>query len=143
MKINLFFSVVMVSVLCSLTACKAHDAVGKELALESINDTPAMEKYPVTLTLGKDGNLHGRSGCNNYFGSYKINGTDITPSDNMGATMMACLDNAAMEQERLYLDTLTKAQTIEHVADGHVTLTTKDGGRLVFRPLVIHNPSDN
>jgi heat shock protein HslJ len=57
--------------------------------------------------------LSGSAGCNHYFGSYQINGSEITISD-VGATEMFCVDpDGIMEQESGYLAALSDAETFQ------------------------------
>jgi heat shock protein HslJ len=56
----------------------------------------------------KDKTFNGNSGCNQYSGTYKLDGLTLTINDNIAMTEMYC--NAEKdEQERLYLDDLKQA----------------------------------
>ncbi|KAF0106026.1 MAG: Uncharacterized protein FD163_1963 [Hyphomonadaceae bacterium] len=57
-------------------------------------------------------NFHGSSGCNNYFGA--LSGTMASLSfGQMGATKMACLDNARLVDEQSYFSVLGLAATAQ------------------------------
>lgn len=58
----------------------------------------------VTLELN-EGQVGGSSGCNHYFGSYTLDGQNLTFSQT-GSTMMACMPEDRMEQEAAYLAAL-------------------------------------
>ncbi|MCA9869300.1 MAG: META domain-containing protein [Anaerolineae bacterium] len=64
------------------------------------NLTLPYRESPATLTMA-DGQAGGNTGCNNYFGSYTLDGDSLTFGP-MGATMMACPEPQAM-QEQAYL----------------------------------------
>ena len=64
----------------------------------------------------KDGNLAGNAGCNNYFGTYQVDGNMLKVSG-IGSTMMACLETGVMEQEQAYLAALGQSATFQAQAD--------------------------
>ena len=64
----------------------------------------------------KDGNLAGNAGCNNYFGTYQVDGNTLKVSG-IGSTMMACLETGVMEQEQAYLAALEQSATFQAQAD--------------------------
>lgn len=67
---------------------------------------------PDTLiaALFEDGNLNGSSGCNNYSTSYEVDGNNISISDTIALTRMACPE-PIMDQEQVYLARLAEAAT--------------------------------
>ena len=75
-----------------------------------------------------DGQINGTAGCNHYFGSYEIDGDNITFSD-FGTTRKAC-PNEIMEQERSYLAALQTAERI--TIDGQTLTITHANGEFVF-----------
>ena len=80
----------------------------------------------LTASFGKDGNLSGNAGCNNYNGPYKVSGSQITIGP-LASTMKACADPAGvMEQEAQYLAALGSAATYQ-VENNVLELRTKDG----------------
>lgn len=82
-------------------------SIGKAIAEE-----PTVSSVTVTLRLGKDGTAAGFAGCNSYGGSYTINGGNIQFSE-LVSTLMACADEAVMDQEVAFLNALQSAGTYE------------------------------
>ena len=103
--------------------------------------------YPtteITLVLNRDGTLSGWGGCNNYFGSYTLNGMTTPKGDGMlvtttGSTKKYCQDYSAQEDQ--YLAILGK--TAAYSGDGTLlTLTASTGDSLGFkRSQVNPNPT--
>lgn len=54
----------------------------------------------------EEGNINGTTGCNGYFGSYTLDGTNLTIGQ-VGQTEMYC--DGRMEQEQAYLQMLMAA----------------------------------
>jgi heat shock protein HslJ len=79
----------------------------------------------LTAVFGKDGNMSGTAGCNNYSGPYKVDGSKITIGP-LAATMMFC-DNPAgvMDQEAQYLAALQSASTYQ-IEGNQMTMRTAD-----------------
>lgn len=95
--------------------------------LESVpTDTPITaffdsEKQQVT----------GSGGCNTYFGSYEVDGEDLTIPGPIAVTEMWCGDEIG-ERERIYLEALQSAESYEVKGDG---LTIYCGDMLLsFKP---------
>jgi heat shock protein HslJ len=88
----------------------------------------------VTASFGKDGNLDGSAGCNNYNSSYQVE----DPSASSGAmsvgmvasTMMMCPEPGIMEQETAYLAALQSAAAYEIQGD-QLAIVGADGTRLL------------
>jgi len=85
----------------------------------------------LTAEFGKDGSLSGTSGCNNYSGSYTLDGDKIKIGP-LASTMMACTDpEGVMEQEAQYLAALQMAESYQ--VEGKVLeLRRSDGTLLVL-----------
>ncbi len=67
----------------------------------------------VTLNFSADGQLSGIAGCNNYFASYQVNGSNITISQ-PGASLQFCADpEGIMDQEAQFLAALQSAATFQ------------------------------
>jgi heat shock protein HslJ len=80
----------------------------------------------LTADFGKDGNLTGFAGCNNYNGPYKVDGDKITIGP-LASTMMSCSDpEGVMDQEAQYLAALQTASTYRIEGDS-MELRTADG----------------
>ena len=83
----------------------------------------APTEAPVTIEF-KDGMIAGKSGCNNYTGTYQASGSELTIT--LGAsTMMACAD-PVMQLEQAYLDALSKAAEYR-LAGGELQIKDKKG----------------
>ncbi len=65
----------------------------------------------ISLKLQSDGRLGGSGGCNNYFGSYKLDGGSIEVAQ-IGATRKACM-GPIMDAEYRFLQRLSKAQRLD------------------------------
>ena len=85
----------------------------------------------VTLMLGSDGKVGGRSGCNNYSANYRLDGAALKVFPPMIGTRMACAP-AAMAQEDRYRQLLELAQRAEIRQDGSLVLSLEDGRTLRF-----------
>jgi len=84
-----------------------------------------LEGTTLTASFGKDGNISGNAGCNNYNGPYKVDGDQITIGP-LASTMKMCSDPAGiMDQEAQYLAALQSAANYQ--IEGNVLeLRTKD-----------------
>jgi len=79
----------------------------------------------ITAVFGADGQVTGSAGCNNYFASYMVSGTEITIGP-AGSTKMYCeTPVGAMDQESRYLSLLSEVATFERAPK---TLTLRDAG---------------
>ena len=77
------------------------------------------------------GEVSGIAGCNQYGGSYSLNGAELAVSD-LFQTEMACLEpEGIMEQEARYLEALRQA-TAARVYGRQLWLETAEGLSLVF-----------
>lgn len=118
---------------------KTYEGCGKSLirdvtwVLEDINNEGIIDNSHLTATFGQDGRVYGRSGCNNYNGSYTLEGENINVGGNMAATMMACIAEAVMQQEMKFLKTLPLVKKAVVDETGALILTGDDGARLLFR----------
>ena len=85
-----------------------------------------MRGTTITATFGKDGNLTGNAGCNDYNGPYTISGNQITIGP-LASTRKFCNDPAGiMDQETQYLAALETAATYQ-IEGTTLELRTKDG----------------
>ena len=80
----------------------------------------------LTAKFGKDGNLTGNAGCNDYNGPYKVDGNKITIGP-LASTMKFCNDpEGVMDQEAQYLAALGTAATYQ-IEGNRLELRTADG----------------
>ena len=85
------------------------------------------QREPHLVLRSQDNRVTGFGGCNNFNGSYEIEGRSITFSP-MAATMMACVHGADME--RAFLTALEKAAGFFKTAH-HLEFVDADGGVLL------------
>jgi heat shock protein HslJ/uncharacterized lipoprotein YbaY len=104
----------------------------KEWSLVKLNGDDALADSKVTLTLSRDGRLHGKSGCNSYSGGYKLENDKIEVSKAIVSTMMACVLPGIMEQESRYTSLLSDITGLKLQEDGKLVASTEDGRILVF-----------
>lgn len=97
---------------------------GTSWVLESLNGAPPIPDTPVTLNFDADG-LYGTDGCNQYRGSYQVNGDRITINDSIASTMMACPE-PIMQQATAYYEALKLAVNFK-IADQQLTLLNSKG----------------
>ena len=88
----------------------------------------------------KDGQVAGKSGCNNYFTSYETNNGNVTITEPVGLTQMFCQDpEGVMEQEGEYLGVLVQSTTYQ-IKDGKLEISDSSGNLiLVYEAAVVGN----
>ena len=64
--------------------------------------------------VSSEGTVKGSAGCNSYFGSYEVEGSQLSIPGPIGATEMYCAEpEGVMDQEQEYLATLQLAESYE------------------------------
>ena len=120
-----------------LTACGGalggNDFEGTSWVLVSYGGIPVLPNTQPSLNF-EDGTAGGNSSCNNFGGDYQVSGNTIT-FGNLAWTLMACQDDAIMDQEQAYMRLLGGELTYE-IVGGQLVLTTEGGEMLVFNPAV-------
>lgn len=81
----------------------------------------------------KDGQLSGRSGCNNYFASYQVNGNVLQISGAGGTEMFCSEPEGVMDQETAYLKTLGMAASYQ-ISGGKLQIADASG-----KPILIYS----
>lgn len=122
-------------------ASSAHDGadnlVGSQWQLVAYGalgaETPVVEGSTVTLIFGSDGSAGGSGGCNVYGGGYSIDNGALR-FEQLVSTLMACVDQAVMDQEAAYFRALESATGYELV-DDQLIIFYGDSQRLVFARL--------
>lgn len=100
---------------------------GTAWKLATLNGQPALTNVSATLAFGQQGTVAGNDGCNNFSGTYKIDGSQLTIK--LGAsTMMACAD-AVMKQATAFTTALTKTASF-NVSGSTLTLKDSSGKEL-------------
>ena len=97
---------------------------------EAANPTVVEEGATTTALFGADGSVSGSGGCNQYSGSYELNGDQISFGP-IAATMMAC--DKGMDTETAYFAALDKAERVEFTPEGRLNIFYESGAnKLVF-----------
>ena len=122
----------------AVAACQGADSAasdpldGTSWVLMAYRKTRPISGTTITATF-EDGQVRGSAGCNSYSGSYQVSGDTITVGA-VAITEMACLEpEGVMEQELLFVEFLTDAQTFR-LADGQLQTFRPDGEALTFVP---------
>ncbi len=76
----------------------------------NMNEVP-LPRSSITIRFGADGSLSGNSGCNDYSGSYTVNGDALSVGP-LAVTGALCDDEIDMQEQR-YLAILQSAATFE------------------------------
>jgi heat shock protein HslJ len=117
----------------------APDLTGSTWQLISFNDGKGgmesnLTAENITITFGEDGQVSGNAGCNDFSGSYQIDGNRLTFGELATTRKMCAKPEGVMETEQAFLKNLSDAATFEVVGDA-LTLYGQDGGKLlVFQP---------
>jgi heat shock protein HslJ len=136
-------SIFLLAALSSCTAAVSPtvegptDQVGSELILEgtswdlfAVRKSTILEGTQFSLSF-EGGQVSGNAGCNSYFGTYTIEGTQIGFSG-LGMTEMACLEpQGLMEQEQYLLEFLSTIVRYE-MDERQLFLFRADGEALSF-----------
>jgi heat shock protein HslJ len=86
----------------------APDLTGTTWRAETIMGRPVIDYSASTISFEADGRVHGRGGCNRYFGSSTIDGARVS-FGTFGATKMVC-PPALMDQETRFFQALQSAE---------------------------------
>jgi heat shock protein HslJ len=121
-----------------------HPLTGSAWILTSFNDREPVSDYQPTLQFEAD-QVSGTTGCNNYGGTYQING-DTIKLEGVFSTEMACLNpEGLMDQEQLFLETLRDVVKFS-LADGELILSA-DGERYLrfssYEPISASSSAEN
>jgi heat shock protein HslJ len=100
--------------------------------LRDATGMPPLRGSSLTLQLSPDGQVSGSGGCNRFVGRWTKQRGRLTMSG-MASTMMACADNAVMEQEQAFLKSL-EGTSLATATPGKLVLQTHDGHVFTFAP---------
>ncbi len=100
------------------------------------NPTVVEPGTTVTAQFAEDGSLNGSAGCNNFFGSYELNGDQIKIGP-LGSTMMAC--EKGMNQEAIVLAALQSAYKIAFTPQGRLEIFYDSSS--VYEKKLVYSPS--
>jgi heat shock protein HslJ len=105
---------------------------GTSWVIVSLEDKAPLPGIEVTAVFER-GKLHGFSGCNQFGGSYTVNGDRIRISE-LQSTLMACIaPEGAMDQEQEFLRLLSASDSYQ-LTDGQLRLLHSGQVVLAFIP---------
>lgn len=98
---------------------------------EDIGGKGVVANSEVTLMLGSDGKIGGRSGCNGYSANYQLTGESLKVVPPIIGTKMMC-PPALMSQEQAYRSLIETAQSVSVTPDGVLVITSTGGATSRF-----------
>jgi heat shock protein HslJ len=98
---------------------------------EDIGGRGVVDNSEVTLMLGSDGKVGGKSGCNGYSANYQLTGEALKVYPPMIGTKMMC-PPALMNQEQAYRSLIETAQSVSVTAEGALVITSAGGATSRF-----------
>lgn len=108
-----------------------EDLANKEWKLEFLKQNKVkigLENQIPTIKFDLDGKVSGFGGCNNFIGSFKLDGRTIKTGD-LSTTKMYC--EGSMELEKAYFDVLgIEARAL--FQEGKLILTGDEGNQMIF-----------
>ena len=118
-------------------ACSGGNLTGKTWQLTAITEkvpafqgvVPPADQPNYTITFEPNGNFSAKADCNQLAGSYTTTGSGGLTLALGPMTLAACPEGSLSDQ---YVAALGKA-TSYAIANGQLTITTTDGGTLVFK----------
>lgn len=136
-KSILFLGTILISLALSscglFTGGSGADLNGTAWTLESYGGKSLISATTMTANF-ESGEVNGSASCNHYFGSYQVNGDQITV-EGLGWTEMACMDpEGIMEQEQAIMSLLSSAISYG-IEGGKLHLQIEGGEELVFLSL--------
>jgi len=124
----------LIACLCLIVAASAVAACGRGSAsaddsflpgtnwtVSSIGGVGAVGGSEPTIAFKADRTVDGTTGCNHYFGTYKLDGGAITVSP-LGSTLMLC-QGPIGAQETAFMTAFPKSTGWSVASDGKLTLT--------------------
>ena len=93
---------------------------------ENIGGKGIIDGSEVTMMLGSDGKIGGKSGCNGYGARYQITGNTIQVYPPMIGTRMACAP-AIMTQEQAFQNLIEGAKSFATTPEGWLIVTSATG----------------
>jgi len=102
----------------------------------SLAGRPTVDPPRPTMTFSADGRVSGNSGCNQYSGTYRTDGSSITIT-NVASTMMMCAGPGA-DVEALFLKGLNSATAWQRTEDGQLEIAAAVA--IVAEPGVAEGP---
>jgi len=107
--------------------------------LQSImhTDTQVEDLVPVNLMgmnifISETKKLHASSSCNTFQGDLITTRSNIISIENLGTTLMLCIDESKMSWDTLFFNNLKNARSYE-IIDGILTISTSQKTILTFK----------
>lgn len=119
----------------TLLGCASDQAqlqTSRTYVVEWIGERPLIDRSHLTLTLDVDGRAYGSGGCNHWFGSYQLDGENLSFGP-LGSTRKMCAE-ALMEQEQHYFEALSEVQRWDTSATQQLQLWPATGKPLRLWP---------
>lgn len=98
---------------------------------EDIGGRGVVDNSEVTLMLGGDGKIGGKSGCNGYSANYQFTGDVLKVFPPMSGTRMMCAP-ALMNQEDAYRSLMETAKSVSVTPEGALVITSAGGATTRF-----------
>jgi heat shock protein HslJ len=136
----------LITLFASLSfGCSSNDPIqttanlaGTSWQLLTLNDANPVDGNPATLTFNETA-VSGNTGCNQYGGSYRVDGTAITigkgedgSSGNLFSTKKLCsMPEGLMQQEQQYLQLL--GASTQYTLENNTLTLSSENGSLVYQ----------
>jgi len=116
---------ILVLMTLMVTSCKDIDAINGDYDITMVgsNDYSAHD-VTMTIEMGKENKISGKSACNGYFGTFKNPENNQVEMGMMAGTKMYCKETAAVEKD--YLNHLSLVTAVNKTKTG-LDLLNKDG----------------
>lgn len=98
---------------------------------EDIGGKGIVDRSDITLMLGSDGKVGGKSGCNGYSANYQLTGDAIKVYPPMIGTRMACAP-VLMNQEQAFQKLIETAVSLTLTPQGSLVMKSADGADTRF-----------
>ncbi len=128
----LFLFLISIFLFTACTTESPSDAIplaGTSWQVIELNGAGLVPNSSITMDFSES-LVSGNGSCNSYFGAYTQSGDQLT-IEGVGATAMACVDQAPMTQEQQFTAALEQVASFS-VQDGQLVLQLIDGGSIVL-----------
>lgn len=98
---------------------------------ENIGGRDIADGSEITMMLGSDGKIGGKSGCNGYSARYQIAGNTLQVFPPLIGTRMACAPGI-MSQEQTYQTLLGEAKSFAVIPEGRLVVSSTSGATTIF-----------
>lgn len=108
------------------------DLLGTAWLTEDIDRRGVIDRARTTLEFPKPGQVGGLAGCNRYFGPVTLDGRAMSIG-NLASTRKMCANDALMNQEQRFLQTLSRAGHFEITHGGQIMVVHDEAGDQILR----------